>query len=294
MTAPMWMTDCPTEETLAAFIDDRVDAATRRKITEHIAECGECRELVLMAHDFRDEKKPIPFPWWLTTAAGLAVAASLTVFVAWPMLRGPNLGDVVEAAQPLKARKSVSRVALDLPHQKFVGPLRGDSHPESDDEGQDYKLLEIAENEARFGDPHVRGVALLLAAKSPHEVQQSIDLMKVALEKATSEERDTITTDYAAALLALDRWGADDKAKRERDRTALALSEDVWQRKHTAAAGWNRALALGALGEKAAAIQAWNDYLKLDSRSDWSQEAADLKRGLEDDLQLDKELEATR
>ena len=63
MTAPMLMTDCPTDETLAAYVDDRLDAATRLKVTEHLATCGDCRELVMMASDFQAETEmPAPEP----------------------------------------------------------------------------------------------------------------------------------------------------------------------------------------------------------------------------------------
>ena len=53
MTAPMLMTHHPTEETLAAYVDDSFEPTNRKEVTEHLASCGECREIVLMATEFQ-------------------------------------------------------------------------------------------------------------------------------------------------------------------------------------------------------------------------------------------------
>jgi hypothetical protein len=57
MTTPMLMTEHPTEELLAAFVDDRLDSATRKPVTEHLASCGECREIVLMSTEYQVEEE---------------------------------------------------------------------------------------------------------------------------------------------------------------------------------------------------------------------------------------------
>ncbi len=51
MTAPETMS-CPSEETLAEFIDGRLDPEARRSVVEHLAVCGECRDIVMAADEF--------------------------------------------------------------------------------------------------------------------------------------------------------------------------------------------------------------------------------------------------
>jgi tetratricopeptide (TPR) repeat protein len=306
MTAPMWMTDCPTEETLAAFIDDRLDAATRRKVTEHLAECGECRELVLMASDFQAEvpvpvpvpaPEPVPFDIrrWFLPAASLAAAAVLAVFVGGPWLFGPDQDELIEASRSLNERPLAGRLAGNFPHQKLKGTSRGGSDPSDDPlltENGKYKLTIIAANDAPFKDPRVHADALLLMAEKAVEVDEAISALKLALGKTSADKRDPIATDLAAALLARDRWGSSDmkktaaeadKEKHDRDRLALDLSNDVWRRKRAPEAAWNRAVALGELGRTADAIRAWDDYLRLDSSSEWAKEAATNRSRLIDD-----------
>jgi predicted TPR repeat methyltransferase len=61
---------------------------------------------------------------------------------------------------------------------------------------------------------------------------------------------------------------------------AIELAERAWKLKRTPETAWNRAIAL-ALRPKgaAAAIAAWDDYLKLDSSSGWATKAKE-KRDL--------------
>jgi hypothetical protein len=157
--------------------------------------------------------------------------------------------------------------------------------------------LTIGANESV--DRHVRGVALLLASVKPENVDEAIQLLKAAYTHAPSDQRDTIATDLAAALLARGRWVGTPKQvnetddanqkramqeKHDRDQTALQLASGVWQRQHTPEAAWNRALAFEALGADADALQAWDDYLKLDSSSEWAKEAAKHRTLLVEDL----------
>jgi hypothetical protein len=251
-----------------------------------------------MASDFpADEPAPMPVPVpfdirrWLFPAAGLAAAAVLAIFVARPMLSRHDLDDVKAASKGVP-RLSTGRLA-GFPHEKEKGTLRGaDDLPDTDAvAAAKLRLLVIAADEA-VRDPHVRGLAVLLAAEKADDVDGAIQLLRTAYEHASTEDRDAFATDLAAALLARDRWGSSDSKKTaaeadreraERDQFALQLSNEVWQRKHTPEAAWNRAAALQALGKEADALQAWNDYLKLDSTSDWAKEAATQRSKLIDD-----------
>lgn len=271
MTAPMLMTDCPTEETLAAYLDDRLDAATRRKVTEHISSCGECRELVLMATDFQQTETPAKVVsgkfGWFAPAAGLAAAAVIAIFVLRPaFVYGPDINDVMSAYAVVERRPSAGRGALEVEHKEMVATYRG----KEDDGFGHAELLGIA---ADAKDSRVRGVALLLNATKREDYDAAVTELEAAHRQAGNENRDEIAIDLANALIGRARWTGDEDFKR-----ALLLSDAVWKRKQTPAAAWNRAVALESLdqktdAQKTDAISAWNDYLKLDPSSPWAEEA---------------------
>lgn len=278
MTAPMLMTDCPTEETLAAYIDDRLDAPTRRKVTEHISSCGECRDLVLMATDFQMSEAPANVVrgkfGWIATAAALAAAAVLAIFVLRPaFVYGPQMDDLRAASEGLEFRPGLARIADGLSYKEKAPTFRGGASKQSDSNSKAQLLLIAADAK----DPHVGGLALLLTARDGKETKEAVDELEAAYAGASGEKRDAIANDLAAALLTYgERW-ANDKTFTER---ALALSEDLWKRRRAPEAAWNRAVALESLGRDDAAIQAWGEYLALDPSSEWAKEAANHRRDL--------------
>jgi hypothetical protein len=269
MTTPMILLNdhCPTEETLAAFVDDRLDAATRRKVTEHLAACGDCRELVLMASEYQASEAPSNVtqaahrfaPWRWTAAA--AAAAVIVVFVLRPSpLFAPDMSDVIAAVRQDK-RPFDGRLAA-FPYAQRAKVMRGDT-PEPLD--SNVKLLDIAGDleDATAPDPHVKGVTALFVENYADPVAE----LKKAYETSSGEKRDAAAIDYAVALIAR---GDDQQHDDER---ALELSEEVLKRTKRPEAAWNRAVALSNLGRDQLAIRAWDDYLKLDSASPWAAEA---------------------
>jgi anti-sigma factor RsiW len=58
------MIACPSDETLAAFIDGRLKGAdSRAVVVDHIADCAECRDVVVMADEVR-VVEGIAGHWW--------------------------------------------------------------------------------------------------------------------------------------------------------------------------------------------------------------------------------------
>jgi hypothetical protein len=51
-------------------------------------------------------------------------------------------------------------------------------------------------------------------------------------------------------------------------------------RKQSPEALWNRAVAIESLSPKDTALRAWDDYLKVDSNSQWAKEALERKAEL--------------
>jgi tetratricopeptide (TPR) repeat protein len=264
MTAPMLMTECPTEETLAAYVDDRLDAATRQKVTEHLTTCGECRELVLMASDFQAEPVPEPLPepvsgkfGWIAAFGSLAAAAMIAVF----MLRGPDMDDVIAASPSISYRPTDGRFGGEFAYKAAYPRKRGPGESELSEQAE---LIAIA---LKAKDLHVRGVALLLSTTERDYYEQAVADLKQAHATAREKERDAIAVDLAAALLS--RWADEEDHQR-----ALELSEELLKRKRSPAAAWNRAMALELLNRDPEAIKAWNDYLSIEPDAVWKKDAA--------------------
>src|SRR5438309_4047082 len=77
----------PSDETLAAFIDGRVDADTRGRVVEHLASCAECYSVFIGATEMpaatADLSNVRPFRRirYVAAAAALAAAAAIGFFV---------------------------------------------------------------------------------------------------------------------------------------------------------------------------------------------------------------------
>lgn len=286
MTAPVLMTDCPTEETLAAYIDDRLDHETRNKVTDHLASCGECREIVLMTTDFQESEPNVRYAVFgrhgrLAAVAGLAAAAALAFFVLQPTLVGPDVDDVKAASLALSQRPFEGRFSGGLPHQELAPTMRGagdgDGDEDSDESKGKFELYRIAGQlaDAKFPNSHAVGVVDLLLASKRVDFDNAVAALDLAYEKEKGTHRDAIAVDLAVALLAR----GNQEASKDYTR-ALDLSNEVLKRKQIPEAAWNRAVALEFLERDAEAIRAWDDYLKLDPSSDWATEARERKTSL--------------
>ena len=262
MTAPMLMTDCPTPETLAEFVDGTLDDLNRRKVTAHIADCGNCREYVNMASDFQATENVKRWPIGRVAAAAvpaLAAAAMIAIFVLRPdFIYGPDMEDVRSAAQSLKFRPSEGQFSDDFAYKKWKSPDRG--------EGKERDAVSELWSIGEAKDPRVAGIALLHNSVDRPTYETAIGKLRDAYANASSRERDAIAIDLAAALLG--PW-----ANEADHREALKLSEGVFERTGNHKAAWNRAVALEALGQDEQALHAFAAYRELDRNSEWTQEA---------------------
>ncbi|MDQ3283328.1 MAG: zf-HC2 domain-containing protein [Acidobacteriota bacterium] len=287
MNAPETMYSCPIDDQmLAAFIDGRLTGEARSEVVAHVAECGACRSIVVDAQeiqaelaaednvvrpDFRRKQ-----PW--VAVASIAAAAILAVLLIAPLRErlfgGNEMSRLVAATEPMKEYPLHGRLSADFPYKPAKPSYRGPADEVFDSSA--YKVMgELARLESGHDD-HALGTATLLVGK----VDDAVAPLERALQHATAEERPAIANDLAAALLARGRFrsNARDHAR------ALELLDGLWRTEKTAAVAWNRAVALTQLGRDAEAIRAWDEYLKLDAKSPWAQEAVrrrdDLRRGL--------------
>lgn len=292
MTTPMLMTQHPTEELLAAFVDDRLDSAAREPVTDHLASCGECREIVLMTTAFQaSEPVPVPVPHRfgrrrMAAIASLAAAAVIALAVVPPML-GPDVDDLVAIAQTVKERPSDGRTAGGFPYSEPPPSITRSARPTGNDLNGKWKYYDIydALEKKKSPDPHVFGLNKLLIAEKSGEFSNAVTMLETAYEKTSGDERDSVATDLAAALIARARFSGEKDYER-----ALDLSNEVLKRQpKSPEALWNRAIALQSItlqdgNRTAEALRAWDDYLKVENHPQWVEEATRRKARIESDF----------
>ena len=147
MTGPSEsMTDCPTEETLAAFVDGMLDENARAGVIAHLANCSECRDVVLTAADFRAEtaeastgsagegQAPIPFvrerrsrviPAMLAAAAMIAAILFGVPQFRERLLPGSDVDRVARATAALRYRPTEARLSGEYPYRAVRPLFRG-------------------------------------------------------------------------------------------------------------------------------------------------------------------------
>lgn len=293
---------CPEPTLLAAYVDGRLDEARRRAVEAHLADCAACRDTVTESMDLLDELvEPAPTvvhlpvsrdavaPRWTRPAPLLALAASLVIVTAaasWWYARTAidvvglraNLVEVVRE-RPYDGRFSAFDYAR-------VAPVLRSAERRSTDPTVRAAVAAIEEAAAGSASPDAR--ALLAVALA---IDGRLDDARTAIDAALARDasRADWHADRAAILVALAERGDEtalDEAIRAADR---AVSIDP---AHPAAL-FNRALALDArvglltdrtgtdaevAAARAAAIEAWTQYLAHDASSPW---AADARASLE-------------
>ncbi len=292
MTTPVAMSDCPTEETLAAFIDGRLDSPARHVIVEHLAACGDCRDVVIAASDFQAtaDVRDVPaavvgrFPRSVLAAAVAFAAAAILVVLFGPLLRerlwrnDGGIERLVEASDAREAyRPADARLTGGFGYKPRKRALRGTATPEVD--------WSVSSEAGRIRDraKKARTRENLLDLASAHfvmgEFDEAVQIYESLLmqgpgprslgERIATSDDARLLTDLAAAYCG--RAFARDR------RTDLLLSSDSAARamalRPSPEAAWNRAIALEALELRSDALAAWSRYLELDGDSAWATEA---------------------
>jgi hypothetical protein len=292
MTVPVAMDHCPADETLAAFIDGRLDASARDRVMEHIAVCAECRDVVLSVHELEKESRTEPeggsvsrFPKRAKLAAAAAVVAAAAAMI---VVFGPLVADRSERTASLQQLESVSerlttrplkgRLSGDFAYARVYVENRGEESADLTKIALDsisQKLRELAAGRPTAANLHAKGVVFVYE----HKYDEAVASMQQAVLIETGESdplqgirksKDAqLLTDLSAALL---RSGEGPALRRNRA-LSVAAATRAWELEQTPVIAWNRAMALQEMGVRDAALRAWQDYLKLDGTSQWAAEA---------------------
>lgn len=295
MTAGLAMTNCPSEETLAAFLDGRLDGEARRRVVEHLADCGECREVMLVAGEVgAGEVASVELPfnvvvrgrfglWW----AAPAVAAALAIFLFMSPLRETlfssrevALKSLIEASESLEHRRIDGRLSEVVAYREPEQVNRG-----SGDDEWDLPVLiaaqKIAEEVKKNPSPeNLRALAgIQLLRRKPEDAVATLERLLLRSTRETEVARAIAKSTDAALLVDLSAAYLA-RAGRQNSSHDIALAAEsatrAWNLGSTPPSAWNRAIALEQLKLTTPAIEAWQEYLRIDPSSQWAAEA--LKR----------------
>jgi hypothetical protein len=281
-------TGFPSDETLAAFIDGRLDAETRAKVIAHMTTCSECYSVFLSATEMpsRAAARDVwrPHRAWTAVATATVAAGVACVFLVTPVrdriLHRENGMAALANAAP--AQRTIAGRISGFPYQPPAPVMRGSKFDPLQNPAN-ASLLTAAAGVQRSvavrrtaANLHASGVANLLLGKD----DIAIDTLHEALLAETGQrtvsaaiaESDDVAllNDLSAALsnrVMATRRTIPDAVE------AVRCAERAWRIGRTPEAAWNRAIAIEALNGRPLAMTAWHDYLAIDATSPWAAEA---------------------
>jgi hypothetical protein len=281
-------TGFPSDETLAAFIDGRLDSDTRAQVIAHMATCPECYSVFMSATEMasmtaspngsqRSSRRA-----WLAVAVTTVAAAVAIVFLVTPLRDFvlPQQDKGMEAlAKAAPEQRTIAGRISGFRYQPMAHLTRG-ANVDPMRDPTNANLLTAAAAVQRSvmarrtpANLHAAGVASLLLGQTG----VAIDRLHEALLAETGEHRvaaaiedsndGPLLNDLSAALSNRSRPKLDDKIE------SVRCAEKAWRIGRTPEAAWNRALATEALNGPESARIAWHDYLAIDPSSPWAAEA---------------------
>jgi len=268
----------PSDETLAAFIDGRLDEEARRRVMDHLIGCEECYAVFAASSDVkRGDAPPVPIArrgaaTWGAIAAAAALLAGVLLFTP--------LRDFVVPQSPM------AKIAAAAPnHRIFHGrlseiafrpfELAERSKRDDDDADADADTLRLKKVEADFmltarKDPtaanlHALGVSQLLLGKwnaSIRTLERAVEAdarvsdVSLAVQRSKSVP---LISDLAAAYEArfYERKDGTDAA------AALNAASRAFELQRSPVTLWNLATALQDQGLRAESAARWRDFLRI-------------------------------
>ncbi|HUE88502.1 MAG TPA: CHAT domain-containing protein [Vicinamibacterales bacterium] len=285
---------CPDSALLAAFLDGALDGYERAAVVTHLAECRQCRAVALAVVEFHEIQAhddlwqptipPPPAPPLVATRAIrwsrektrapalvlAAVAASAALAIpmyrlipAWSAQRAvAALLDVAEGHRPLEARLSGANAYA--PPPSLNPPGAAPRRPTLQLIATATDVRTSFEHDDAAPSRRAVGVAALLTG----DLDAAIGTLEIAAEAAPRDTK--LANDLAAAY-----YERSQRADRPDDLPAALSAVErvlVVDPSHLEAL-FNRALIISALGLRAEAGSAWQDYLARDPDSAWAHEA---------------------
>jgi hypothetical protein len=290
----------PDAEDLGLFIEGTLDEPARTAVVEHVADCDDCRILVVDASEFLEKEHPVfqtaddadfdvadgkaaanvSGRWWMSAAAAIVIVVGGVWFVD---ARRDPLAPSKEKSAGLPSRPVAARLN-GFPYVA-VHTNRGGGEQETDSatlqlEVEVQKVLEQHGNDAKT--LHALGIAHLLDAALEKGEPQSSEEQRQADAKLIASERAQAVENLRAAALA-----APDNAGYQSDLAAALIATGTEANLKLAVAAcdqaikvdsgsrdalFNRAIALRNLRDERA-TEAFKHYREMDPSSPWAEEA---------------------
>ncbi len=283
-------TGFPSDETLAAFIDGRLDPETRGQVIAHMATCPECYSVFMSATEmaevaaapngsYRSSQRA-----WLAVAVTAVAAAFSIVFLVTPVrdLVLPHHESGLDAlAKAAPEQRTIAGRISGFPYQPMVHLTRGESLDPMKDPANASLLIAAAAVQRSVTERrspanlHAVGVANLLLGHT----DVAVDTLHEALLAETGRRRVADAIDDSNDVLLLNDLSVALSNRTavhpKMDDEALRCAEKAWRIGRTPEAAWNRAIATETLTGAGSDISrsAWRVYLAKDPASPWAEEA---------------------
>lgn len=265
--------DHPDPERLASYIERSLHPAQRSEVEAHLADCEDCRRVVMDSADLLAEEQPRSRKYNVYALGGLAAAAVL-IFAVWtlrpdrlqPAIAVPELDGLVAAFADEPTRPVEGRLSPPFAWAPAPAVTRGTGEAGLSPD------IRIAVAEAELGvrdDGSTTATWTLgLARLAGRDFDGAIEALEQAVVADGSSSR--LLSDLAAAYLArLKAGGAAEDASRALAAADRALAIDA----RLPEALFNRALAIEVLRPEEAPA-AWQAVVAQDGASAWGKEAA--------------------
>ena len=274
---------CVDSETMAAFLDGRLEPRERAAVEAHLADCEDCYEVWMDAQAITETcvaaaagTAALPRRAWRPVVWTVAAAAAVVLAVVWmrPVSDEARTQRAVHALVSAvgSSRPALGRFSVGFAWAAVVPPTRSS-------ESVSVPLpVQQAALSIRVLASEIKSAATTRAFGIAEITEGRIDAGIRALEESVAAE--PANADFHADLSAalLERWSrhrvAEDAAKAlNQAQLAVNTSPD-----HVAGL-FNLALAAEAVGDRVGAVRAWKSFLSKDATSEW---AAEARRRLEE------------
>jgi hypothetical protein len=280
-------TGFPSDETLAAFIDRRLDPETRAEVIAHMTTCSECYSVFVSATEMTaaavapESSARSSRRGWLAVSVAAMAAAIAVVFLVTPIrdlvLPRGDAGLVALAKAAPPERIIAGRIS-GFPYQPMAPVARSHGTDPLKNPANAALLTASAGVERSVktrrsaANLHASGVAHLLLG----DASTAVDLLHESLLAETEQRTVAAAIDESDDVPLLNDLSAALSHRAVQQRNVPAAAEAVrcadraLRLGRTPESAWNRAVAIEALnGSKGT----WNDYLALDATSPWAAEA---------------------
>jgi len=275
---------CPDLETVAAYLDSRLSDRERARVTKHLSLCEDCYAVFAESARLHVAAEPargrgaqgsrvwmaVPKLAWSSAGAALATAACVWLLVGsgrvmWSQRPGRELQALVAAVGT--GRTIEPRLVGGFAHGPLLEAVRG--RATADVVSPDVRIAAATLEKAVNERPTAQNLRALGAAHLiMGQFDTAIDALQSAVRQAPTDA--TVLSDLSAAYLVR---GKNEGAPEDYARAASQADKATKANAVLPEALFNRALAFEALSLAREARESWEQYLRLDGRSAWADEA---------------------